>query len=217
MFEKTLRTSYIWYNEPFKENWRSISATTQISLPWPFNIPKSLWPFPKAWPILSERFPVVADFDVAERWGRRRWRHRTGFVWLLGCFWWCDHLNYLRTKLWNSGNLPNTSSLKKNRRGFGFFNSFWKGLWILMLKRPCCSRETPWFREKHGHFCMGILCLTVGTGTLADQEPSHFAHEFSLQLAALLGQAAGRRRNFVPGSCSKKGSKHVKLRNIFER
>lgn len=69
MFEKTLRKSYIWYNEPFKENWRYISATTQISLPWPFNIPKSLWPFPKAWPILSERFPVVADFDVAERWG----------------------------------------------------------------------------------------------------------------------------------------------------
>ena len=44
---------------------------------------------------------------------------------------------------------------------------------------------------KHTHiFNMGILGLNQGCFGVFDQEPSHFAHEFSLQLAALLGQAA---------------------------
>ena len=42
---------------------------------------------------------------------------------------------------------------------------------------------------KHTHINMGILGLNQGCFGV-DQEPSHFAHEFSLELAALLGQAA---------------------------
>ena len=55
---------------------------------------------------------------------------------------------------------------------------------------------------------MGILGLNQGCFGV-DQEPSHFAHEFSLQLAALLGQAAltqGFHLGVVP---KRKKTRHV--------
>ena len=53
-----------------------------------------------------------------------------------------------------------------------------------MLKRP----------ELEGPY--GDIGSHGWSGTLADQEPSHFAHEFSLQLAALLGQACRKTEEF---------------------